>query len=277
MNDSRRLSVAVGLSLLVHALLVAIPARQPAEPPPAPQAPPPLTVRLTPPEPAPVEAPRAPEPARVEAPPPPVAPPPVARPPVSEPKPAPPRREPRPPPVVRQPSPQPAPEPPLPVPEPPPRAPGPPPVDMLAAIEARREARRAAESASPMPPVEKPPEDAVTRNLRTLSGSEGVSGVFQVLRKGVRTGEFAFNGWLPEASSQWRQVIEVDAGPGGDVELALARGMIKVIRTHYTGDFNWDSRRLGRIVVLSARPEDNAGLEDFLMREFFDRPAPARR
>jgi hypothetical protein len=45
-----------------------------------------------------------------------------------------------------------------------------------------------------------------------------------------------------------------------------------LIRTHYQGNFNWDSRRLGRVIVLSARPEDNAELEAFLMREFFSLP-----
>ena len=45
--------------------------------------------------------------------------------------------------------------------------------------------------------------------------------------------------------------------------------MIDLIRTHYKGDFNWDSHRLGRVVVLSARIEDTTGLEEFMMREFF--------
>jgi hypothetical protein len=62
----------------------------------------------------------------------------------------------------------------------------------------------------------------------------------------------------------------VDAGLHGDVELAIVRKMIELIRTHYNGDFNWDSRRLGRVVVLSARLEDTAGLEAFMMKEFFE-------
>ena len=40
----------------------------------------------------------------------------------------------------------------------------------------------------------------------------------------------------------------------------------------YSGDFRWESHRLGRIVILSARPEDSEGLEDFLIREFFGTP-----
>jgi hypothetical protein len=146
-------------------------------------------------------------------------------------------------------------------------------MDMLAMIEERREKRRAAEeSRRRPPPLEAPKEDAATRNLKTLTGREGVSGVFQILRKGTRTGEFAFNGWRQDARGQWREVYEVDAGLGGNIELAMVRRMISLIRTHYTGDFNWESYRLQRVVPLSARPEDNEGLEDFLMREFFGTP-----
>jgi hypothetical protein len=45
--------------------------------------------------------------------------------------------------------------------------------------------------------------------------------------------------------------------------------MIVIIREHETEDFVWESQRLRRNVVLSARLQDNTGLEDFMMREFF--------
>jgi hypothetical protein len=138
---------------------------------------------------------------------------------------------------------------------------------MMAAIEARRAQRRAAEAAAARGAPAAP--DAATRNLQTLSGHEGVGGVFQILRKSLRSGEFAFNGWRPDSSRQWREVIEVEAKPGEDIELAMVRRMIELIRGHYTGDFHWESHRLGRTVVLSARPEDQPGLEEFLVKEFF--------
>lgn len=151
--------------------------------------------------------------------------------------------------------------------------------DMAAMIEARRARREAAEAAMARgaPDANEPPaQDAalasLNRNLQTLTGREGVGGIFQILHMGTRTGEFAFNGWRPDSRRQWREVIEVDAGPGGNLELAMVRRMIELIRTHYSGDFNWESHRLQRVVVLSARPEDQAELEDFLMREFFGEP-----
>jgi hypothetical protein len=257
-RSSQRIGIAIVLSLLAHASLLAFAPRRPMEAPPLAATAPPLTVRIVPAE---TEQPPEPEVAPPAAPPPP--------------PPSPPRAAPKRPPVqvrprapLPRPPPEPSPQPPAPLAE---STVKPPPMDMLAMIEQRREQRRAADEALKPPPVE-PPEDAATRNLRTLTGREGVGGVFQILSMGTRTGQFAFNGWRPEARSQWRETFEVDAGLNGNLELAMVRRMIELIRTHYKGDFRWESHRLDRVVILSARPEDSEGLEDFLMREFFGPP-----
>jgi len=167
-----------------------------------------------------------------------------------------------------------------------PTAPPQPAMDMAALIAARRAQRQTNEhdalayaqrrDQGPLLPRSSA-DQAIQRNLGSLAqGSEGTSGVFQILRKGQRTAEFAFNGWKPDSSKRWRQVIEVDAGVGGDVELALIRGMIKIIREYYQGDFNWQSYKQGRVIVLSARPEDNEKLEDFMSTEFFGTPVIRR-
>ena len=73
-------------------------------------------------------------------------------------------------------------------------------------------------------------------------------------------------------------MIPVRLGNNSDMRIAIVRRMIQLIRETEKGDFNWDSYRLGRIVVLSARPEDNGGLEEFMMHEFFDNtPGTSRR
>lgn len=108
------------------------------------------------------------------------------------------------------------------------------------------------------------------RNLAALGrGQGGTGGVFSILDISHRRAQYAFNGWMPNRTSNWREVIEVEAGPDGDVKRAIIRSMIGLIRKHYQGNFNWESHRLGRVIVLSARVEDNQGLEDFMMREFF--------
>lgn len=167
-----------------------------------------------------------------------------------------------------------------------PQPPTPPPTpaaeqpDMSTMLNAARERRRAAQEAQGRDNPDAPADSRgtgndialanINRSLQAARGKFGTNGVFQVLHKGVRTAQFSFRGWSSDARENWRQVIEVDAGAGGDVERAVVRRMIVLIRSHFSGDFNWDSRRLGRVVVLSARPGDGEGLENFLMREFFD-------
>ncbi len=155
-----------------------------------------------------------------------------------------------------------------------------PPVDMMAMVNAARarrnaqEANAARENAEARANGQGPSENDIAmgninRNLQRGQGG-GTGGVFEILNKGTRVGQFAFNGWTTGVRSNWREVIDVDAGVGGDIELAIVRRMIELIRTHYSGDFNWDSHRLGRVVVMSARPQDTAELEAFMMHEFFD-------
>ena len=54
------------------------------------------------------------------------------------------------------------------------------------------------------------------------------------------------------------------------MRIAVVRRMIAIIRQHEPGDFVWESQRLGRNLTLSARPADQAGLEEFMLQEFFE-------
>ncbi|CAH1204419.1 hypothetical protein NTGBS_530001 [Candidatus Nitrotoga sp. BS] len=114
-------------------------------------------------------------------------------------------------------------------------------------------------------------------NIRRNLMPEGTSGIFQIISKGVRTARFSFRGWTTDYNNSRREIIDVDAGLNGDVERTIIRRMIELIRKHFEGDFNWESRRLNRVVVLSARMEDNTGLEEFLMLEFFSADSGFRR
>lgn len=127
----------------------------------------------------------------------------------------------------------------------------------------------AASSAAPQPSADEIRMANVRRNLQ----APGTSGIFQILRIGPRTAEFSFRAWTSGQSNPRLQMIQVEAGPDGDVERAIVRRMILLIREHYKEDFNWESHRLHRVVVLSAREKDTTGLEDFLMREFFYNPS----
>lgn len=163
------------------------------------------------------------------------------------------------------------------------RAASPPAGDLASYIEARRRARGAS-AAAPAPPsaAPSPPPDDEARRNQIVARNLGLNrapvfggpprqggGVFQITRLHYGNAEFAFFGWNKDIRRNTSQLIEVRKGEHPSIEIAVIRRMIAIIREHESGDFVWESDRLGRDVMLSARPADNAGLEEFLMREFF--------
>jgi hypothetical protein len=156
------------------------------------------------------------------------------------------------------------------------------PTSITSQIAAAREKRQALEEEAVQQNQEAQPANAspsendiamarINANIKAATYSrKGKNGIFQITSKGVQTGRFTFRGWNNDPRQSSWQSFEVDAGVGGDVELALIRRMIEIIRKDYSGDFNWESQRMGRVVVLSARPADTASLEKFLRKEFFD-------
>jgi len=261
--------LAIVLSILLHAaLLWKLPMR--LRPPPG-DASVPLTVQLVPP------------PIAVPGPPPTLPAPPPA-PPLAQTQPAP--APVRPPPAATPPPPialaKPAPV--IPRPEPPISEPVPAPLpgDLATYIEARR---RESGEATPVPAAPVEDENArasrvAAKNLRLQQPAIGYDpsksgGIFEVKNRNVDYAEFVFFGWNRDIRRDIAQQFEVRRGNHATIELAIVRKMIEIIRQYSQDDFTWNSRRLGRSLKLSARLRDNAGLEEFLLREFFD--APPRR
>ena len=149
------------------------------------------------------------------------------------------------------------------------------PADMMAMVNQKRAQREeqesdaarqnsAAAAAERGPSAEEKRDANIKRNFQS-----GTNGVFEITRLESSSASFTFLGWTSSLSNARREFFEVEASAGQDVRLLMIRRMISLIRTHYQGDFDWESHRLGRTIVLSARTEDSAGLEDFLMVEFF--------
>jgi len=171
-----------------------------------------------------------------------------------------------------------------------PRAPVPAPanplasLDMLAHVEARRRARVQSESppSQGRAPAAPATEDENTRASRLAAANLATQrqvtfgydpsrsgGVFEIERMTSDYAEFTFIGWNKDARRRTKQIIEVRKGANSDIRIAVVRSMIAIIRQHEPVEFLWDSRRLGRAVMLSSRLQDNAGLEDFMLQEFF--------
>jgi hypothetical protein len=238
----------------------------------------------------------APSPPRRSEPKPQPAPPQAAQPAPPRPTPAP--RPPAPPPVLarRDPAPAPAVVPPPPTPSPvvPALEPSSPAVhtDLSSYIEARRRARSesASQLAAASPQSQQRPEETEReRHNREMAAKLGLDqstaigydpkaggGIFQIQYLGVDEAEFVFFGWNKDIRRNSRQLVKVKRGDNPDIRIAMVRRMIAIIRENVSGDFVWISQRLRRDVTLSARPADNAGLEDFLMQEFFADPRAAR-
>lgn len=165
-------------------------------------------------------------------------------------------------------------------PAPPPaaRAPAPPMGDFSAMLEARRRERNAQMGIE----TPTPQEDENARRNRIAAQNiappnaqvfgydpRQTGGVFQIENMYSERAEVLFFGWNKDVRRRTAQRIEVRRGANPDIRIAIVRRMIAIIREHEDGDFSWYSNRLGRDITLSARPADNAGLENVLMREFF--------
>jgi outer membrane biosynthesis protein TonB len=148
------------------------------------------------------------------------------------------------------------------------------PVDMMALVNQNRARRQSveseatrinaqAEAAERGPTVEEKRNQRIAENLKS-----GTNGIFDIKRVDALGGSFSFKGWTDYTNVKL-QYFDVEAKAGQDTRLLMIKRMISIIREHYQGDFTWESHRLGRSITLSARMEDNAGLEDFLMTEFF--------
>ena len=150
------------------------------------------------------------------------------------------------------------------------------PVDMMSYIRARRqesqnEEDEAAQENAAAAARERTPtaEELREANIKRNLSQPGTNGIFEIRDKGLHSAQFSFKGWKHNYSNARQEIFTVEAGPDGDIERAIVKKMIVIIRRDYNGDFNWESPRLGRVVILSARIEDNDALEDFLIREFF--------
>lgn len=155
--------------------------------------------------------------------------------------------------------------------------------DFYTDLENRRRARLEALDpalASPAPsPL--PPEDERARHNRIVAANLGLDraptfgrepvggGIFQLQRIGSDYAEFVFFGWNKDIRRRSKQTFEVTRGDSPDIQVAVVRRVIGIIREHESGDFVWVSERLGRNITLSARPDATAGLEDFMLQEFF--------
>ncbi len=161
--------------------------------------------------------------------------------------------------------------------KPQPAQPASPPVamDLSATIAANRRARG---EAIPSPDVETAYpgvlSGAALKQQPTITFGEKPpppsGGLFQIRRRGYDYAEFMFYGWNADFGRNVPQMIEVRKGSASDIDIAVIRKIIEIIRVYESGDFQWYSKRSGKSLKLSAHARDNAGLEAFMKEEFYE-------
>lgn len=171
--------------------------------------------------------------------------------------------------------------------EPPPEPPKPvekidPSVDMSDMIAAKRRARGQDTNEQQ---GESEQEKGMRNALANIAAANGRSkgddsnetgGVFSVSNQTFSSAQLKFRGWNPSFKRRWLQQVDVQLGGERDIETAIVKKMIELIRKEKTGDFEWDSHRLQRVVTMSARVQDTAALEAFLYKEMFPAYRPPR-
>ena len=148
-------------------------------------------------------------------------------------------------------------------------------VDMEARIAARRKQR----GEPPAPEAVESDNDRAMRVARAnIAGAQGKNsgddkndsgGVFSIVNQTSHSADIKFRGWNTNFKRRWLSQVTVEQGAELDIETAIVKKMIELIRKEKPGDFVWESHRLGRNVPMSARPEDAAELQAFLLKEFF--------
>jgi hypothetical protein len=146
---------------------------------------------------------------------------------------------------------------------------------MIAAARKRREQMESRSDTSMQEDDTQKRDRQVQQNIAMSIGQamgtdqNGHGGVFQLRRVGSISAEFLFRGWNADLRRNSTQLVEVFKKSEPDIQTAVVKKMIAIIRENKHDEFEWDSYRLGRVVTLSARPENEARLEHFLMQEFF--------
>jgi len=148
--------------------------------------------------------------------------------------------------------------------------------DLQAYIEKRRQQRGARTQSDA--PQESDEARGMRNALANIAAANGRSrddsnesgGVFSVTNKTFHSAEVKFRGWNPSFKRRWLTQVTVEIGSEPDIETAIVKKMIELIRKEKTGDFEWDSHRLNRVVTMSARPQDTEQLKAFLFKEMFE-------
>ncbi|MES2319730.1 MAG: hypothetical protein V4631_19800 [Pseudomonadota bacterium] len=155
--------------------------------------------------------------------------------------------------------------------------------DMSAMIEARRRARGQGEQPAEESAAER--GNRIARaNIASANGKKGGKGssesVFEVRGLAFSSRELKFNTAFQQTGRSRLRLVTVELGTEPDIETAVVKQMIEMIRDVTKDDLVWTYDKgepNERRIVLSARKQDTEELAAFLMKEYFPAHRPPRR
>ena len=101
-----------------------------------------------------------------------------------------------------------------------------------------------------------PKQQAISHDATAIGG-----GIFQIKRITPDDAEVAFYGLNREIPQKTSITLQITKNiMNSDIQLAVVRRMIEVIRFYESSDFKWESRRLGGMQTLSARRPRPSGI-----------------
>ena len=150
----------------------------------------------------------------------------------------------------------------------------PPAEDFSARIEAARKRRSEGVAQAPAETDSQRANRIARDNIAFSQRGQGAErdqsgGVFQLRSTRLHNAEFMFRGWNGNFKRDSAQLIAVEQGAEVDIEVAVVKRMIALIRSQKSGEFIWDSHRLGRQLTLNANPSYETELLQFLLKEFY--------
>lgn len=148
-------------------------------------------------------------------------------------------------------------------------------MDMQEMIAARRKARQRDSGVEEEETAAQKGDRIARQNIASANRAgrgddkNGTGGLFSWQVHSPFSAQLKFNGFNKNFNRVWLQDLEIELGSEPDIETAIIKKMVVLIRKEKKGDFIFRSERQQRDLTLSARVEDNEELENFLFKEAF--------
>jgi len=149
------------------------------------------------------------------------------------------------------------------------------PTDMQSYIAANRAKRQAEQGYTPQDSAEIANSNApVSENarrdaniMRNLQQSSGANGIWDIRAKNLHTAQLSFNIQKPGDFKARQLLINVQTEADDDIDRAIAKKLIDLMKEYYPGELTYHSISLGREVQISPSSFNSAWVESLILKD----------